>query len=210
MRVFLSGCAPGYLCTPALAHRLRLPPWKESAYGQEMSTRGGRRRSTTPTVACCGTLNRAGGRSWRRAGWKDDFGLGHGHAMAMYGTIRPANTPPVTADEAVAGHFAGRRAGWQQTCDQLMAKIGKFGPDVSIQPAKSYLSLVRASKKFAIIQVTAERFDVGIKLTGAAATDRLTESGRWNAMVTHRVRIAGPAEINTELLRWLRSAYDKA
>jgi predicted transport protein len=141
---------------------------------------------------------------------KDDFGLGHGHAMAMYGTIRPADTPPLTADEAVASHFAGRRAGWQKTYDQLMAKISKFGPDVSIQPAKSYLSIVRASKKFAIIQVTAERFDVGIKLKGGAATDRLTESGRWNAMVTHRVRIADPTEINTELLCWLRSAYDKA
>lgn len=141
---------------------------------------------------------------------KDDFGLGHGDAMAMYGTIRPANTPPVTADEAVASHLAGRRAGWQKTYDQLIAKVSKFGPDVRIQPAKSYISLVRSGKKFAIIQVTAERFDVGIKLKGAAPTDRLTESGRWNAMVTHRVRIEGSEEINTELLRWLRSAYDKA
>lgn len=29
-------------------------------------------------------------------------------------------------------------------------------------------------------------------------------------MVTHRVRITKPAEINTELLRWLKAAYEDA
>jgi hypothetical protein len=141
---------------------------------------------------------------------KDDFGLGHGHAMAMYGAIRPAQSPPVTAGEAVAAHFAGRRAGWQQTYDQLMAQVSGFGPDVSVQPAKSYLSLLRDGRKFAIVAVTAERFDVGIKLKGTAPTVRLTPAGRWNAMVTHRVRIGDPEEIDAELIRWLHGAYGRA
>ncbi len=41
---------------------------------------------------------------------KEDYGLGHGHAMAMYGAIKPADGPRQSTDEAVAAHFAGRVA----------------------------------------------------------------------------------------------------
>ena len=70
---------------------------------------------------------------------------------------------------------------------------------------------MRRGKKFAIIDpATADRLDVGIKLKGVAATDRLTPAGSWNNMVTHRVRVGNPTEIDAELLAWLRQAYDAA
>ena len=50
--------------------------------------------------------------------------------------------------------------------------------------------------------------DIGIKLKGAAPTDRLEAAGKWNAMVTHRVRIADPKHIDKEVLTWLKRAYD--
>jgi hypothetical protein len=138
---------------------------------------------------------------------KEEYGLGHGHAMAMYGAIKPADGPRQSADEAVAAHFAERRAGWRQTYDRLIASVAQFGSDVSEQPAKSYISLVRDGKKFAIVKVTSERFDVGIKLKDTAPTGRLTAAGGWNAMVTHRVAVANPGEVDPELIRWMRSAY---
>jgi hypothetical protein len=141
---------------------------------------------------------------------KEDYGLGHGHAMAMYGAIKPADGPRQSTDEAVAAHFAGRRAGWRETYDRLIARVAEFGSDVSAQPAKSYISLVRGGKKFAIVKVTSERFDVGIKLTGTAPAGRLTTAGSWNAMVTHRVAVKDPGDVDPELLRWMRSAYDGA
>jgi hypothetical protein len=141
---------------------------------------------------------------------KEDYGLGHGHAMAMYGAIKPADGPRQSTDEAVAAHFAGRRAGWRETYDRLMASVAGFGSDVSAQPAKSYISLVRNGKKFAIVKVTSERFDIGIKLPGTAPAGRLTAAGSWNAMVTHRVAVRNPGDVDTELLRWMRSAYDGA
>ena len=74
----------------------------------------------------------------------------------------------------------------------------------------TYINLVRGAKKFAIVQVTVERLDLGVKLKDVAPTDRFEAAGAWNAMVTHRVRINDPKEINKEVLAWLKQAYDAA
>jgi hypothetical protein len=47
----------------------------------------------------------------------------------------------------------------------------------------------------------AERLDVGIKLKGHSAEGRLEPAGAWNEVVSHRVRIADPKEIDASVLR---------
>ena len=75
----------------------------------------------------------------------------------------------------------------------------------------TYINVVRRGKKFAILQPSAaERFDIGIKLKGVKPTGRLEAAGSWNAMVTHRVRISDPKQIDKEVLAWLKQAYDAA
>ncbi|WP_276501703.1 DUF5655 domain-containing protein [Terrimonas pollutisoli] len=91
--------------------------------------------------------------------------------------------------------------------DDLLTKIRKFGPDIAIAPAVSYLSLLRGEKKIGIIQVSTNRMDIGLKLKGEEATKRLEAAGNWNAMVTHRVRISDPKQIDKELPGWLLNAY---
>lgn len=49
-----------------------------------------------------------------------------------------------------------------------------------------------------------------MKLKGIAATEQLELAGSWNAMVTHRVRVAEAKEINAEVLVWLKQAYEAA
>jgi hypothetical protein len=39
---------------------------------------------------------------------------------------------------------------------------------------------------------------------------RFETAGAWNAMVTHRVRIGSPGDIDAELIAWLKSAYEAA
>jgi hypothetical protein len=141
---------------------------------------------------------------------KEDYGLGHGHAMAIYGTLKSDGAPKVSTDEAVANHFSGGRVVWQPTYERLAAKVIEFGSDASLQAGKSYISLLRSGKKFGIVQVTVQRFDVGIKLKGVEPTDRFSPAGNWNAMVTHRVRLEDPKQVNAELIRWLRNAYERA
>jgi hypothetical protein len=52
--------------------------------------------------------------------------------------------------------------------------------------------------------------DVGINLKDVAATERLEKSGSFNAMVSHRVRLASPTEVDAELIAWLKQAYERA
>jgi hypothetical protein len=46
--------------------------------------------------------------------------------------------------------------------------------------------------------------DIGIKLKGAAPTERFEAARTWNNMVTHRVRISDPHQIDAQALAWLK------
>lgn len=139
-----------------------------------------------------------------------DFGLQRGHAMAIVLTLKNATQPRMSKDEGIARHFSGDKAHWRKHFDGLLSEANTFGPDVSVGPTGSYLSLLRKGKKFAIVHVTADRLDLGLKLKDLPPTVRFEPAGTWNSMVTHRVRITSPKQIDRQLLTHLRRAYDKA
>ncbi len=141
---------------------------------------------------------------------KSDFGLGHGHANLIAHLILNADEPKASADDAIAAHFAGKKTEWRKPYDALADKVKKFGADVEIAPGKTYISLVRGAKKFGVVQITSERMDIGIKLKGVPPTERLEAGGTWNAMVTHRVRIGDPKQVDKDVLAWLKQAYGAA
>ena len=141
---------------------------------------------------------------------KSDYGLGHGHANVIAQLIVHHDEPKVTPDDRVAKQFTGNKEKWRKPYDTLLAKLNKFGTDVTVASTNTYISLLRGGKKFGIVQVTAERLDIGIKLKGVKPTDRLEAAGKWNAMVTHRVRITDPKQIDKEVLAWLKQAYEAA
>lgn len=85
-------------------------------------------------------------------------------------------------------------------CDKILAEMAKFGPDVAVGAGGTYINLVHAEKKFGILQPSsADRLDIGIKLKGKESGGRFEAAGAWNAMVTHRVRIDSPQEIDAEV-----------
>jgi len=139
-----------------------------------------------------------------------DFGLGRGHAMAIYALLKADGEPRGAPDDRIAKLFAGGKAAWQSCFDSLLRDIRAFGDDVSVAPTDSYASLVRAKKKFAIVSPSAGHMDIGIKRKGVDATARFVAAGSWNSMVTHRVRLTDAAELDAELMEWLRRAYDEA
>ena len=136
---------------------------------------------------------------------KEDFGLGPGHAMALVGTFteRPKD------EDRLQNQFAGAKAHWRATYDSLLTTLEKHGP-VGIAPTDTYISLLKGTAKFAIVAFSKDRMDVGIKLKGEEATVRFESSGSWNTMVTHRVRVTDPAQVDPELLGWLEKAYAAA
>jgi predicted transport protein len=140
---------------------------------------------------------------------KEKHGLTHGFAnlVALQALQSDSHTAGDT-DALVDAQYAGAKAGLRPLYDQLLAAIQKFGKDVDVSPKKAYVSL-RRNKQFALVQPsTATRLDVGINLKGTEPTRRLEASGSFNSMVSHRVRVSKAAEIDKELLGWLKQAYD--
>jgi hypothetical protein len=141
---------------------------------------------------------------------KEDFGLGHGHASAVGGVLlRPETfkTPKIVRVNAV---FSGQKAGWKSTREALLETVQGFGDDGEIVPTDTSVSLLRGAKKFAIVQPGSGRLDLGFKRKGIDATGRFEAAAGWNSMVTHRVRIAESAQVDGEILGWLRLAYEGA
>lgn len=140
---------------------------------------------------------------------KTDFGLGYGHAMAIVNIFRHTTQSSVTNDERIAKLFTGPRSVWRKPYDELLGKINHFGSDVRAAATDSYISLLKGDKKFGILQVTGDRMDIGIKLKDNEPTDRFKLSGYWSTMVTHRVQITDPKQIDKEVMMWLKQAYEK-
>jgi predicted transport protein len=141
---------------------------------------------------------------------KSEFGLGHGHASAITHVIRQGDEPRPSSDDRLDKLFTGAKTNWRPAFDALMQQLNAFGSDISTAPTNTYISLLRGNNKFGIVQVSANRMDIGIKSKATPATDRLEEAGTWNNMVTHRVRIEDAAQVDAEVLSWLRQAYDQA
>ena len=141
---------------------------------------------------------------------KDRHGMGHGYANLVAQRVLAGDAPAPGGEDLVEAQYAGKKAPLRPLYDQLAKAVGKFGADVELAPKKTYVSL-RRSKQFALVQPsTPERLDVGINLKGVPAKGRLEASGSFNAMVSHRVRVAGEKDVDAELLGWLRAAYDQA
>lgn len=184
------------------------PPMSMQAYLDTITTKTGRTPEEIIELAGSEGLLEPGVKPQAIVTWLgEEFGLGRGHAMAIVATIRRQTEPRASTDERVDRHFGGRKAAWRPVYDSLVSTVAGFGPDIDVDPGKSYLSLRRAGKKFAIVQVTTNRLDVGIKLKDEPAGDRLEAAGSWNAMVTHRVRLHAPGAVDSELVGWLERAY---
>ena len=138
---------------------------------------------------------------------KSDHGMTHGYANLV--AIKTLESGPAASeDDLVESQYSGPKTDLRPIYDVLLAAVAKFGGDVEISPKKAYVSL-RRNKQFGLIQPsTKTRVDVGINLKGVEPTERLEASGSFNAMVSHRVRVADKREVDAELIDWLRQAYE--
>jgi len=141
---------------------------------------------------------------------KTDFGLGHGHAMAIMHLIVHESHIDSKPEEKLDKLFNGHKAQWRKPFDDLLSAASSFGPEFSSSAGQTYVNLLRNGKKFAIVQPAAGRLDIGIKLKQASYSRRFEPAGPWNSMVTHRVKVNAPSQIDSELIEWLKMAYEGA
>lgn len=137
-----------------------------------------------------------------------EHGLTYGYANLVTHTANSsAASMSDDRDALIDAQYAGAKAALRPIYDRLVEIIKGFGDDVEFVPMKAYVS-ARRNKQFACLQPsTKTRFDVGIKLKGVAPTERLTEGG-FNGMVSHLVKVNDLAEIDDELIAWLKQAYE--
>jgi hypothetical protein len=94
----------------------------------------------------------------------------------------------------------------QSVYDTLLQTISALGEDIEQAPKKGYLSL-RRRKQFAMLQPGARWVNLGLILPGVEGGGRLGSAAGWNALFTHRVRLASVADVDQEVRAWLREAY---
>lgn len=139
---------------------------------------------------------------------KSDHGVTHGFANMIAREFLEGDKPAASSDSLVDGQYKGAKAELRPIYSTLIKALEKLGKDVEVAPKKAYVS-IRRNKQFAIIQPsTKDRVDVGINLKSTKPTKRLEESGSFNAMVSHRVRLTDKKDVDAQLKKWLKAAYD--
>ena len=138
-----------------------------------------------------------------------EAGLTHGYANLVAHELRGAATPAgASGGDPVEAQYSGKKAGLRPIYDAVLKAVQGLGEDVEVAPKKTYVSL-RRSKQFALVQPsTATRVDLGINLKGRAPEGKLEASGSFNSMVSHRVRLESPKDVNAAVKRWLKAAYE--
>ena len=144
---------------------------------------------------------------------KTTLGMGHGDANTLVHTVRRAGAPgansaPPSAGEVLDALYAGPKAALRPVHDALLAALRKIG-DFEEAPKKAYVSY-RRKKQFATIgPATKTQVEVGLNAKGLPAGARL-QALPAGQMCNYRVRLSDAAEVDGELLGWLRAAYDAA
>ncbi len=143
---------------------------------------------------------------------KSTLGMGHGDANTLVHTVRqsagPAAAQGASAGEVLDGLYTGPKAALRPIHDKLMTALRKFGA-FEEAPKKTYVSY-RRKKQFATIgPATNTRVEVGLNMKGVKPTARLEELPTGQ-MCNYRVKLTDPAQVDAELVAWIRTAYDSA
>jgi len=145
---------------------------------------------------------------------KTTLGMGHGDANTLVHIVlksdgqSAAAAQGLSADQVLDGLYAGPKAALRPIHDKLLATIREFG-NFEEAPKKTYVSY-RRKKQFAMIgPATNTRVEVGLNMKGVQATERLIELPAGQ-MCNYKVRLSDVAEVNGELLAWIKTAYDAA
>ena len=142
---------------------------------------------------------------------KSEHGMTHGFAnLVAHKHLKSDAGSAGSDDDLVSNQYSKGKEHLKPIYDSLIEKVAQFGSDIEIAPKKAYVSL-RRKKQFGLIQPsTKTRVDVGINLKGKAAEGSLEDSGKWNSMVSHRVRITDASQVTDELIGWLKEAYEQS
>ena len=150
-------------------------------------------------------------RKERLAWLRKEHGLGGTTAMLVaYGAEgRKPLDDYSDGDALVDAMYSGKRAPLRPIHEAALAAATRLGKDVAPSARKTYVSLVRKRQFGAVQPSTIDRVDLGLVLPGVEARGRLEATTMvGGGRVTHRISLRSPKDVDAEVRRWLRAAYD--
>jgi hypothetical protein len=137
---------------------------------------------------------------------KAEHAFSHGNANRV--AIEALRGPEAPAGDALVDRiYSGPKQALRPLHDRVIELASGFGDDIEQAPKQAYVAL-RRSKQFGTVGPTSGgRLEIGLNLKGTEPAGRLEPS---TGMCTHRVRISDAAELDAELIGWLRDAYERA
>jgi hypothetical protein len=151
---------------------------------------------------------------------KEVHGFGTNNAWWIAERAFPKDDMGITEDDPesylkaaevyVERMFDGPKAGLKPIYDALLALGLGLADDVKACPCQTIVPLYRNHVFAQIKPTTRTRIDMGFALKDTPATGRLIDTGGYEKKdrITHRIPITSVAEIDDEVKRWLKKAYD--
>lgn len=121
---------------------------------------------------------------------------------------RAAGWVPPTLEQSIDEQYAGAKAALRPIFDRLRQVLESFGDDVKMEGRATYIPFVRRRQFAAVAAATRNRVDVGLRYTDPPASGLLTPANA-PGQATHRLSITSSTEIDDEVVRLLRTAYDQ-
>jgi|HubBroStandDraft_1064217.scaffolds.fasta_scaffold02766_2 uncharacterized protein DUF5655 len=114
-------------------------------------------------------------------------------------------------EDLLAAQYAGTKASLRPIYDALAKVARGFGDDVMIAPRKSQVTFAR-QVTFAVVRAaTRDRVDLALRLAGQKATERLVANPKSaGSDPTHTIALGSPTEVDREVVKWLKLAYQSA
>jgi Domain of unknown function (DUF5655)/Domain of unknown function (DUF4287) len=95
--------------------------------------------------------------------------------------------------------------------DELVSLARELGADVRVCPCKTMVPVYRNHVFAEIKPATQKRIDLGLALGEEPFTSRLLDTGgrAKKDRITHKVAISSPDDIDLQVRRWLKQAYER-
>jgi uncharacterized protein DUF5655/uncharacterized protein DUF4287 len=115
-----------------------------------------------------------------------------------------------TAEQYVEDQYAGKKSALRPVYDELLRIGFTLGRDVRACPCKTIVPLYRNHVFAQLKPTTQTRVDLGLALGNMKTPKRLIDTGGFEKKdrITRRIPISSLDEIDEEVKRWLKIAYD--
>jgi len=153
----------------------------------------------------------------RREWLKKEHGLGTNSAWWLVDRAEgrgEEDGDPKKYLQAAAGYveaqYAGKKAALRPIYDALLKLGFSVSKDVEACPCQTIVPLYRNHVFAEIKPTTLTRVDLGLALKDTKTPKRLIDTGGFQKKdrITRRIAITSTAEIDAEVKRWLKTAYE--